>query len=321
MLRAAVIGASGIGKQHAKWLDGLGLDIVAFVGSSPESTQRTAEVLESLFGFQGRAYCDVGQMLAAQGPDIVVVSSPPARHKEHSIAALRAGCHVMCEKPIVWSATPGPELRHEAQAIASAARESGKLLSVNTQYVAAVPYVRDIHREARQCGLERPESVFFEIESKGGGGAHEYGMIFADLVPHPISFLLAAVPGAQVVHDSIDCQVGRKETIVALECTRPDGGTCRARFELRNIADGKPKRRFGINDLVLAYEGRADQSGEFRACLLHGQYERVYDDFVLTNMERFVAAVQGRGDPLVDIQTALTGFDLQLDILARHRRV
>ena len=320
-LKAGVIGASGIGKQHAKWLHGLGLDIVAFAGTSRESTQATAEVLASLFEFQGRAYWDVGKMLATEQPDIVVVSSPPALHKEHSIAALRAGCSVICEKPIVWSAEPGHDMRRDAREIALTAQQMGKLLSVNTQYVATLPYVREIHREVTSEDLGQPESVFFEIESKGGGGAHEYETIFVDLAPHPISFLLAAVPGAKVIDRSIDCQVGRKETAIALDCTRVDGGICRARFELRNIADGKPTRRFGVNDFILAYEGRRDDSGEFRAYLRHGQRERVYDDFVLTNMERFVAAVAGEGKPLVDIETALAGFDLQLELFARRRRV
>lgn len=320
-MKAAVIGASGIGKQHAKWLHSLGVEIVAFVGSSPASVGKTAEIMGDLFGFTGTGYWDVAKMLASEEPDVVVVSSPPALHSEHALAALRAGAHVICEKPLVWSASPGPGLSQTAREMAQAAEEAGRVFTVNTQYVAAVPYVSEIHQETVGSDLGLPESVFFEIESKGGGGAHEYETIFVDLIPHPISFLLAAVPNAQIVDESIDCRVGQKETIVTLECRRADGGTCAARFELRNIADGAPSRRLGINDFVLTYEGRNDENGQFKAYLVNPDGERAYDDFVLTNMQRFVAAIAGDGAPLVKADAALAGFDLQLALYEKRRRV
>jgi len=320
-MKAAVIGASGIGKQHAKWLHHLGVDIAAFVGSSPESVGKTTEVMRELFGFAGTGYWDVAKMLATEEPNIVVVSSPPELHAAHALAALRAGAHVMCEKPLVWSDEPGPDLSRAAREMAQAAEEAGRVFSVNTQYVAAVPYVAEIHQETVGSDLGLPESVFFEIESKGGGGAHQYETIFVDLVPHPLSFLLAAVPNAQIVRESIDCRVGQKETIVTLECRRSDGGICAARFELRNIADGTPSRRLGINDFVLTYEGRNDENGQFRAYLVNPDGERAHDDFVLTNMQRFVAAITGDGTPLVKADTALDGFDLQLDLHKKRRRV
>ncbi len=46
-----------------------------------------------------RAYGDWRKMLKELEPDVVVVSTPNAYHKDQSIAALRAGAHVCCEKP------------------------------------------------------------------------------------------------------------------------------------------------------------------------------------------------------------------------------
>lgn len=322
-LKAAVIGASGIGKQHAKWLHGLGVDVAAFVGSSAESTAKTQHVLQELFGFQGKGYWDADEMLAAEEPDLVVVSSPPALHKTHALAAIGAGAHVMCEKPIVWGPDPDERFLTDAAEMAQAARGKGTIFTVNTQYVAAVPCVREVYAKCEAEELGSIDSIFFEIESKGGGGSHEYEAIFADLAPHPISFLLAAVPGAQIRPETIECQCGGKETIITLECGRPDGGACHARFELRNVpSDAKPKRRFGFNDCVYTYEGRNDDTCEFRAYLICcDDCEFVFDDFVLANHERFVAAAQGRGEVLVSPHDALAGFDLQLRLHAQRRRV
>jgi predicted dehydrogenase len=40
-------------------------------------------------------------MLEAVKPDVVSVCSPNRFHFEHVMAALEAGCHVMCEKPLL----------------------------------------------------------------------------------------------------------------------------------------------------------------------------------------------------------------------------
>ena len=320
-LKAAVIGASGIGKQHAKWLCSLGLDVTAFAGSSPESTEKTARVLAPLFGFQGKAYWDVEEMLTAESPDIVVVSSPPELHKEHTIAALESRAHVICEKPMVWRAAPMADLREDAREMARAAQSTQKLLTVNTQYVALVDCLREIRQDVDGASLALPERVFVEMESKGGGGAHEYEEIFHDLAPHPISFLLAAAPNAKIDEGSIDCELRRKETVIELTCTREDGGACHARFELRNISDGNPSRRFGIDDCIVGYEGRNDDQGRFRAYLCHNDQEYVFDDFVQTAMQRLASAVAGDGEPLVSLDAALAGFDLQLQLYDGRRRV
>ena len=295
----------------------IGLDVAAFLGSSPQSTEKTKQVLAGGFGFQGNGYWDLGEMLAVEKPDVVVVSSPPELHLEHSVLSLAAGAHVICEKPIVWGNVPPHIMRQDSRAMAQAAADSGRVLTFNTQYVVAVPYIYDLGGD-----LGPPETVFFEMEAKGAGGTHEYEEILVDLVPHPISFLLAAAPGGAVVEESIDCRVGKKETIVELAFTRPDGGICQARFELRNIQpDQTPSRRMGINDCVAHYEGRNDGQGQFRAYLRCGDKEIEYDDFVLTTMTAFVEAAAGAGAPMVSVEEALKGFDLHLQLHDLRYRV
>ena len=66
-----------------------------------------------------RTYTDVAQMLADPEVQAVSICTPPFLHVEQSIAALRAGKHVICEKPV------SPTLAG-LDAIAAAERESGR---------------------------------------------------------------------------------------------------------------------------------------------------------------------------------------------------
>ncbi len=316
-LKAAVIGASGIGKNHANWLNDMGLNVAAFVGSSRKSVDATAQVLAQRFGFQGQGYWDVAEMLAIERPDLVVVSSPPALHMAHVIRCLAAGAHVMCEKPVEWNNVPPHRMRQDSRTMAQAAQDAERILTFNTQYVAAVPCVREVAGDAGPA-----DRVFFEMESKGAGGQQEYEEIFVDLMPHPVSFLLAAVPGGQIVEESIDCRVGKKETVCELECLRPDGGKCAARFELRNKPPNEDlSRRMGINDCIVHYQGRSNDAGVFRTLLVANGVEHEFDDFVFTNMSRLVAAIQGEAEPLVSLEEALIGFDLFLRMYELRQRV
>jgi predicted dehydrogenase len=61
--------------------------------------------------------------LLARGCDGVIVASPHTRHREHAEAALRAGAHVLVEKPM--TVTPD-----DALAVAGTARAEGRVVSL-----------------------------------------------------------------------------------------------------------------------------------------------------------------------------------------------
>jgi len=76
------------------------------------------------FGIAGR-YGDVTQMLAAENLDGVMISTPHIHHTAPAIAALKAGCHVLVEKPMATTAADG-------RAIAAAAAKAGREVLVPT---------------------------------------------------------------------------------------------------------------------------------------------------------------------------------------------
>jgi predicted dehydrogenase len=72
-------------------------------------------------------YGDFRRMLEAEKPDITIVATPNIYHKEMTLAALEAGSHVLCEKPLA----PTYE---DAVAMFEAARAAGKVLTVGTHF-------------------------------------------------------------------------------------------------------------------------------------------------------------------------------------------
>lgn len=68
-------------------------------------------------------YTDCREMMAAEHPDCVSVCTWNAAHKDCTIAALRGGANVLCEKPMAMNAA-------EAQEMLDTAKECGKLLQV-----------------------------------------------------------------------------------------------------------------------------------------------------------------------------------------------
>ncbi len=71
----------------------------------------------------GARYTDLDRMLATEALDGLIVSTPHVAHTEPAIAGLKAGAHVMVEKPMATSAGDG-------RAIARAAERAGKQVLV-----------------------------------------------------------------------------------------------------------------------------------------------------------------------------------------------
>lgn len=73
------------------------------------------------------AYSDLADLLKAETPDIVSIVTPNALHASMTIQALKAGAHVLCEKPMAMSAP-------EARTMLAAAREANRRLMINFSF-------------------------------------------------------------------------------------------------------------------------------------------------------------------------------------------
>ncbi|MEN9474653.1 MAG: hypothetical protein RIS48_1373, partial [Pseudomonadota bacterium] len=110
-LRVAVIGL-GIGRMHIEgWRQHPAVDVIAIADPDPLRLQQVGEQ----FGIE-RRYPDLASLLAAESVDAVSICTPNKFHQELTLAALAAGCHVLCEKPMAMSAAEGREMVAAAQA-------------------------------------------------------------------------------------------------------------------------------------------------------------------------------------------------------------
>ena len=107
---AAVVGTGFIGVVHVEALRRLGVQVHGVVGSS---RQRAASRARDL-GLPP-AYESFQAMLDDARVDVVHITSPNHLHHEHAKAALEAGKHVVCEKPLAMSSAQSAELLEVAQ--------------------------------------------------------------------------------------------------------------------------------------------------------------------------------------------------------------
>lgn len=94
-LRFGLIGCGVIGPLHAQAMNSLAdVELCAVT----DLVEARAEKLAAKYG--ARAYTDIGEMLARERLDGVTVCTPSGMHGEHACQAMRAGCHVIVEKPM-----------------------------------------------------------------------------------------------------------------------------------------------------------------------------------------------------------------------------
>ncbi len=92
---AILIGAGFVGKAHVDALRRLGIEIRGVVGSSAERSEEARAAL----GLP-RAYASIEEAAADNTASVAHVCTPNYLHFEQSSALMRAGKHVLCEKPL-----------------------------------------------------------------------------------------------------------------------------------------------------------------------------------------------------------------------------
>ena len=123
-LRVGIIGSGGIAEgAHAPGYMAIPDDceLVACCDVRPERAKAFAERFDL-----AHWYTDYRELLALPELDAVSVCTPPFMHRDATVAALDAGLHVLCEKPMAMNVS-------EAQDMVAAAERAGKVLTIGHQ--------------------------------------------------------------------------------------------------------------------------------------------------------------------------------------------
>jgi predicted dehydrogenase len=122
---------------------------------------------------------DIEAVLEDPTIDAVLVATPPRTHHRLADAALRAGKHVLVEKPLARSAA-------EAQDLIDTADANGLVLMPGHTFLYSPPVnkIRDLIRQ------DMLGEVYFVTSSRMNLGKYQPDGVICDLAPHDISILL-----------------------------------------------------------------------------------------------------------------------------------
>jgi UDP-N-acetyl-2-amino-2-deoxyglucuronate dehydrogenase len=125
-LRFAIIGCGKIAPRHATEAVNHGR-LIAVCDIMKEKADATAST------FNAKPYYTIDDLLRNESIDIAAICTPNGLHAEHSIKAIRAGIHVLCEKPLCTSTS-------DALRMINAAKENNRKLFVvkSTRYNPAL---------------------------------------------------------------------------------------------------------------------------------------------------------------------------------------
>ena len=194
-IKVGIIGTGSISHSHIQgYLNNPNVELYALCDLNEERVKAVGEKYKV-----SRLYTDMNEMLKLKELDAVSVCTWNSAHAPCSIAALKAGKHVLCEKPMAMNA-------EEAKAMKKAADEAGKLLMIgfvrrfgnDTAIIKdyqSTDFLGDIYY-AKATYLRRkgsPGGWFGDRSRSGGGPLIDLGVHVIDLTrflmnnPKPIS--------------------------------------------------------------------------------------------------------------------------------------
>jgi 1,5-anhydro-D-fructose reductase (1,5-anhydro-D-mannitol-forming) len=270
-----------------------------------------ARAQKAAIPFGARAHDDIAAALDDPAVDAVYVSSVNALHHAQASAAIKAGKHVLCEKPLALTAV-------EAADLVTSAKRAGVTFATNHHMRNSVPHQK--MREAVRAGdIGEPVSVIVQhavqlpraaqrwrtVDPSAGAG------VVLDITVHDadcLRFVLdrdpetvtAQTSSGRMTSDGID------ETVSG---TARFGGNVLAGF-VETFVSGHAPTRLAVLGTEGALLGEGIQSMQPVGTLsrIHGtHHEEVVlgerEDLYVVGVRRFQAAIRGEGQP------AATGAD------------
>jgi len=190
-VKLGLIGAGGIAQAHCGAISGIeGVEIIAASDMIKDNVERTAARWNI-----PKTFTDYNEMLKMDEIEGVAVCTPTAVHAAPTIAALKAGKHVICEKPMEASLSAATEMVRTSH-------EMGKILMValKLRYTPQVRKAKEIVNAGTLGDIYYAETIadrrrgnpggsFIKKATAGFGAAADIGVYALDtalyLMGHP----------------------------------------------------------------------------------------------------------------------------------------
>ncbi len=299
-IKVAVLGASGIGKYHAREYKNAGCEVAAILGSTDNSSKRTAEMLKNQFGISAKPYYNIDALLQNEKLDAVSICTPPKYHYGYVKKCLEAGLNVMCEKPFVLDNLTGNH--NKALELINLASSRKKIITTNTQWVSALRFI--------------PQEIFSKTISNFLIHMHPIGFRGIDLLteclPHLNSILiqLAGIGDMENINFPIKSD---NEVEVGFYYKTKSDGLCKASYHVKNKTEKPSDFGFSINgrEFVRRIEDNYKQH------LLNNGKIYPIDDPLKLSIQSFVKSI-GSGEPLISKQEILKNVMMQDLIVEKY---
>ena len=180
-LRVGIVGTGFIGRVHARAARVAGAQLAGVAASTPERGAAAREQLGA-----ERSYASGEEMIASAEIDVVHICTPNDLHVPLARAALAAGKHVVCEKPVALDSSAAAELVAAAEAagvvatVPFAYRYYPTVREARVRAAAAAGGARLIHGAYLQDWLLDADDYNWRVEAERGGPSRA----FADIGSH-----------------------------------------------------------------------------------------------------------------------------------------
>ncbi len=186
-LNAAIVGLGFVGRAHLEALRRLGITVQGALGSTPERSTAAADSLRL-----PRGYNSLDELAADPSVQVVHLCTPNYLHFQEASQLLRAGKHVLCEKPLALDS-------RESATLVSLLKETGGVgaIAYNLRYYplcqearvlirkGIIGQVKLVHGSFLQDWLLFPTDWNWRLEAKLGGelrAVSDIGTHWLDLV-------------------------------------------------------------------------------------------------------------------------------------------
>lgn len=297
-----LVGASTIAAEHMIGaLRACGADPVWVVSGSREYADRYA----AEHGI-ARASGDLGAMLADPDVKAIYISSTNEKHRAQALAAIAAGKHVICEKPLSMSVA-------EAAEMVWAAREAGVVFATNHHLRNAGSHhaMRALIAEGRigrVLSMRVHHAVFlpphlqgWRIDNPAAGGG-----VIPDITVHDadtVRFLTGEDPVEVVAQAGVSGMGQGVEDSVMSVWTLPSGAMVMAHESFTHRFAGSGVEVHGTEGSILAAGVMTQRPvGEVELVTAAGRAMVPYSahDLYAHGVAAFLAAVRGEGRPAAD---------------------